>query len=747
MLQTSAMKQLGIKNMGCVVEQMEWSNKMDLIAFSTDKGEVIIQRLNWQKIVTFPSPGENIFVRSLGWQLDETIVAVGYSNGRVSLLDAEREDVISNLDYEEDIKTVFFSKAINATNYKNSYRNQSELSYDFFLPTLPSLSAIGAPAKTIEYHKSFAKGSPCFLVIIMTSGKVHFLLLGALKAGTIDLKEHVAQPDEFEVYDVRMSGDFNTVYALVRDGGYLKVLQFHNEILEQYISPMLHLSEHCANILETKNYINNTIQCILESWETVLIEMDNKLTKYANQQPEGSLSADFLELLVFGYATHEIEEFLMEEITEKGLKKLANSVDLSYSTIQNLVTKPMQSAAINMFYFLNTIKGLGRIAYFFEPLITTEVAEEALRLCGAFLIKVLEMQQVIDQSVNDMKLFFCWLCVVIVRLHQQDVTEDMSQISPEDTIYLAEYLNSFEDCVIKNYDGTVTKRKFNLEKVGQYLENKNLQQMAKADVHHLWNKLVEENECLGNCTLLYPHEKELSLIQQRDKMFNAIDQVLKKTDDSISASFELNNSVVCSSLPSNGSDFVCSSYNVNTTTNCDVIVTTINWNELLVLEFNRIFTTMRCTRLDLRPGPFTSNLNISLENLRFVDLQFYNENILSILLQNEQEIPQSFFLQLTLDVLNGKATEHALPHNLIMSEIAIGHSLHDSIETTNFKNMDGICTHLAVSGSRKVATLLSDLQRKMTIFEMEVEEDDEDTEMSQNSLLDMSKESAISSNE
>lgn len=65
-------------------------------------------------------------------------------------------------------------------------------------------------------------------------------------------------------------------------------------------------------------------------------------------------------------------------------------------------------------------------------------------------MKILELQQVIDQSVNDMKLFFCWLSVVIVRLHQQDVTEDMTQLSMEDTIYLAEYLNSFEDCVIEN---------------------------------------------------------------------------------------------------------------------------------------------------------------------------------------------------------------------------------------------------------------------------------------------------------
>lgn len=53
---------------------------------------------------------------------------------------------------------------------------------------------------------------------------------------------------------------------------------------------------------------------MLEAWETVLLEMDNKLTKYANQQTASSLSANFLELLVFGYASPDIEEFLMQYV-------------------------------------------------------------------------------------------------------------------------------------------------------------------------------------------------------------------------------------------------------------------------------------------------------------------------------------------------------------------------------------------------------------------------------------------------
>lgn len=60
------------------------------------------------------------------------------------------------------------------------------------------------------------------------------------------------------------------------------------------------------------SYINDTQQCLTEAWETVQIEMDNKLTKYANSQPYGLISAHFLELHVFGFATLEVEEFLFE---------------------------------------------------------------------------------------------------------------------------------------------------------------------------------------------------------------------------------------------------------------------------------------------------------------------------------------------------------------------------------------------------------------------------------------------------
>lgn len=113
-------------------------------------------------------------------------------------------------------------------------------------------------------------------------------------------------------------------------------------------------------------YIDDVIQSITEAWETALLEMDIKLAKYASSQEPGAVSADFLELLMFGEPSEPLELFLTRDLTEKGLKKLGNSFDISYSTIQKLVVEPLHSGILNICYHLNTVKGMSRNVYFYK---------------------------------------------------------------------------------------------------------------------------------------------------------------------------------------------------------------------------------------------------------------------------------------------------------------------------------------------------------------------------------------------
>lgn len=74
-----------------------------------------------------------------------------------------------------------------------------------------------------------------------------------------------------------------------------------------------------------------------------------------------------------------------------------------------------------------------------------DISSEASCNAGAFLIKSLELQQVIEQSNRDFKIFWGWLYGVIMRLMDESVPEDVATISQQDTIYLAQFLNTFDE--------------------------------------------------------------------------------------------------------------------------------------------------------------------------------------------------------------------------------------------------------------------------------------------------------------
>lgn len=63
---------------------------------------------------------------------------------------------------------------------------------------------------------------------------------------------------------------------------------------------------------------------------------------------------------------------LIRDLTEKGLKKLGNSIELSYSTIQKLVVKHLHSAIIHVCYHLNVIKGMSKNTFYYGVIIVID---------------------------------------------------------------------------------------------------------------------------------------------------------------------------------------------------------------------------------------------------------------------------------------------------------------------------------------------------------------------------------------
>ena len=178
---------------------------------------------------------------------------------------------------------------------------------------LPNFSALSSNSRKTDYNSSRSYSGRILNVLLigLKSGVVLVSAFGVLPIGRIDLTKYLNAPaSEFEIIDARMSLDFAELFIFVKINGQVKMLIFDNDVIPEYTTPLLNVAAKHGHLLNTMAYVEDIIQCITESWETVLLEMDNKLTRYASSQPEGTVSADFLELLMFGFPSTELDQFL-----------------------------------------------------------------------------------------------------------------------------------------------------------------------------------------------------------------------------------------------------------------------------------------------------------------------------------------------------------------------------------------------------------------------------------------------------
>lgn len=758
------MKQICSRNVSYQIELMEWSSKMDLIAIACKGkfqsslyttilssylftvfiflGDVIIHRFKWQKVWSHPAPEENVRVRAIAWRNDEKMLAIGYSNGLITLLDIENHEEIFSLQLSGDITcmswtnsnhTEIVSDAYKEMNFKHSvYEEESELNSSKYLAPLPSLSSLSSTAKKHDYNslKYYSKTVPNLLLIGYKPGVVKLLVFGVLPCGAVHIKLDLVDQGELIVRDVKMNDNLRELCVLVEsENGVVHLLVYENNYLSKYSNSLLSLATQHGYILNTLTYITDTIQCITEAWEQVLKEMDNKLMKFAETMPPGeSLAADFLELLIFGYpSSPELLSFLTKDLTEKGLKKLGNSIDLSYSTIQKLVVKPLTSGIINILYHLSTIKGMHRHQFYYGDLLD-ESCEEAFIAAGSFFIKAKELQQTIDTSTRDYKIFFRWLYYVLVRLQEENVPSDIASVSQQEINYLAEFIKNFDDINEKvQPSGLTTKRKFNLERVGQYLNDAELVFPGTIDVSKSWHSFIKENHCLALNPNILPHHQNLSLIQEFNELKKNIGSAFSRPEEVMSREFKLRSTFKTTVSPQRlistpVSQLVIDNKHERVPATVSAI---IDSDTSIVFIETRPQLPIRAVKLILDH----STIFGTLPNLTFRHLQFYNESTLSILLRvtgsggtvSGNKI-STYFLQYPIDQLR-LLVEEITGSNDSLAIV----NCYETIDESMLKALEGIDGNLiAVSGLRNVSSLLSDSNKIIRIYEMEVDEDDDE---------------------
>lgn len=463
------------------------------------------------------------------------------------------------------------------------------------------------------------------------------------------------------------------------------------------------LSLKHGHIISLLDYLSQTMRSIIEAWENIyLLEIESKLSKHAESLPEGSLSADLLELLLMGVPSESLENFLLKELNDKAIKKLGHSIELSHSNIQKLILKHLLSVGQSLAYHLAEMKGMAKLTDRFKVLgLEEETVAEAFGAAGVFLIKSTEVQLVIDESMKRYKAFFKWLYAIILRIADDRIPDlTMTDINQQDLEFIADYLNKLD--VVSGSKGS--KKHCFLDRLGQYLVNADLS--IPSEGTNQWQELLDANPCLQDHYSIIKRNKNTSLVQQHNLLKEAINNVFKTPEHAIGNMFQMKQ--VVSLIESESKNLSMCVVDENMTLVSLIEDTAPNYVQLIQLVADGEDYTVKRRMVSFR----------SVDNtlMTCLDTQFYLPEILSVLLEEQDENRTPVISQMmTKPIYESSA------------DVIDGNSLGDSVVLRQIPDM--VASSFAVSGTRKVAIVLSMSRRKVRLFEMEAEDEEEEDEM------------------
>ncbi|XP_064599769.1 anaphase-promoting complex subunit 4-like [Liolophura sinensis] len=513
-----------------------------------------------------------------------------------------------------------------------------------------------------------------------------------------------------------------------------------------------------------------TIQQMSEAWGDILMEMDSKLLKFAEEKKTlgtGTVSNDFMELLLFGTPSPELQAFLLHGLTEKGLKKLDRSIDSSYRNIQKLVVTHLQNVSQSLLYHLSELRGLSLWYDKFGVLgLDTNLLQEAILSAGSFVLKISELQQVIDASMKNFSAFIRWLYSVIVRLSGDILTPALSKMTQYDMNFVAEFLKDnfaqfseedededkdILDKMSTSEDAEANKPQIKLEKVGQYLKNENLHYPPDTSSNP-WNQCVKTSTHLKDSPLLYQVETEKSLIQLREKLETCIDSALTHPASVIGKFLMCSHKFRLFSGVKRDEQKQPLAFAISQFTVCE------SHQMYTVFTFDpkpaSTFFVLRHPTDSQKEGYVAEAVCLSVGQLRqpepdpnsstdhrrqcsrhkILDLALYDGKTLSLLLLEDTEESLPVLAQLSLSVLQDDMFRPISQPDVSVTSLPELQTvdLGPLIEPLSWKVLENMkAVSFAVSGTRKVACVLFSSRRRVRLFLMDMEEEEEEGDESQ----------------
>jgi hypothetical protein len=355
--------------------------------------------------------------------------------------------------------------------------------------------------------------------------------------------------------------------------------------------------------------------------------------------------------------------------------------------------------------------------------LTEKHINDVLNNCASLILKAQELNFVIDQNMKEIKLFFKWLHSSIIHLSDDHAGSNADMIR-----FNEEMENSILDFIQNTFKDAQT---INLEKIGQYLKHENLKVLINDE--NSWQTFLKTKLTANENSHLYLSKQEKSLVG----CFNDFKQ-------------SLNDCFKCQAISNPQPFSFIKQYNIhkfNSLKDANEMLlsykcfaNTMITGLLMAKSNNECYILKHPISSDPDVKAYIINLtshSIDMSQVCLQDAYIYGENSVTLLGTDSKTALNTYLIQLSLQttptgVLNDlievtSSTPQAKETNLLMikAEKLTGNSIIKCVQKLKS------CS-LCVSSSRKVAALLSATKHRVKIFELEVEEEDDEEMMEEN---------------
>ncbi|XP_028258676.1 anaphase-promoting complex subunit 4 [Parambassis ranga] len=756
-----AFRQVGEKQLPNPVLCMAWSPKRDLIALANTTGELLLHRLaSFQRVWSLP-PSEYTGkeITALAWRPDGKMLAFSLGDTKqVVLCGVEKAEILHVFPMQSFVTCMHWMEVTEESSALNSFYNSEDESKHFLpkLPTLPksysTTSKIFCEEKSDEILNLLGDIRLNILVLGGEDGFVELYAYGMYKIATLGGVSGTCR-------SLCLSSDLKSLSVItevrsVDNNPEICYVQLDTGLLSDCLPEVTRMARKFTHISTLLQYLHLSLTCMCEAWEDILMQMDLRLTKFVQEKNTSTQVQDeFLELLLWGQSSPELQALLMNQLTVKGLKKLGQSIESSYSSIQKLVISHLQSGAEALLYHLSEVKGMSLWKQKFEALgLDSEAIEGAITAVGSFSLKANELLQVIDKSMKNFKAFFRWLYVAMLRMCEEHVPPELNKMTQKDIAFVADFLSEHFS---ENEELFDRKGKyFNVERVGQYLKDEDEDLVSPPNTKgNQWLMFLQDSTHLKDSPLLFPSYPKKSLHFVKRMMENVIEHCLQKPAEVIGKSVKQATFLPLYTVPD-------SSENTPRLFELPSL-----WNDKKAKMHYVVFCMPEispCKLYLLRKGTDpnrhipNSVMSIDLSHhpentdddneeeaqshyvYNCLDARFYDDEMLTVVLQgSEEQSSRRVLAQLPLASSLGCDTEFTWDPSQRLDQQSSTIPCQGLVLGNQWRELENMkAQFVAVNGIRKVACVLSANLRHIRVFEMDVEDEDDEGADSQNASAD-----------